>query len=127
MRTQAVVKSLELVGDEKLGATIVDRALEEPARIIAANAGYDASVIVNRIKTESGNTGFDAKSGEFVDMIEAGIIDPAKVVRSAIQNAASIAGLLLTTEATICEIPEDKRESKMPAASGMGGGMPGMY
>jgi len=127
LRTQAIIKSLELVGDEKLGATIVDRALEEPARIIASNAGYDASVIVNRVKTEAGNIGFDAKSGEYVDMLELGIIDPAKVTRSAIQNASSIAGLLLTTEATICEIPEEKKEPKMPAAPGMGGGMPGMY
>lgn len=127
LRAQKAVKDLTLVGDEKLGATIVDRALEEPARIIASNAGYDASVIVNRVKTEDGNVGFDAKSGEFVDMLESGIIDPAKVTRSAIQNASSIAGLLLTTEATICEIPEDKKESKMPSAPGMGGGMPGMY
>jgi len=127
LRAQKAVKSLELVGDEQLGATIVANALEEPARIISSNAGYDASVIVNRVKAEVGNTGFDAKSGEFVDMVESGIIDPAKVTRSAIQNASSIAGLLLTTEATICEIPEEKKESKMPAAPGMGGGMPGMY
>lgn len=126
LRAQKALASLELIGDEKLGAAIVERALEEPARIIASNAGFDASVIVNRVKSESGNMGFDAKTGEFVDMLESGIIDPAKVTRSAIQNASSIAGLLLTTEATICEIPEDKKESKMPGAPGMGG-MPGMY
>lgn len=126
LRAQKALSSLHLIGDEKLGAAIVERALEEPARIIASNAGYDASVIVNRIKSETGNIGFDAKAGEFVDMLESGIIDPAKVTRSAMQNASSIAGLLLTTEATICELPEEKKAT-MPAAPGMGGGMPGMY
>ncbi len=117
-----------LEGDEKLGAHIVRRALEEPLRIIASNAGYDASVVVNKVKSEAGNIGFDAKHGEYVDMIAAGIIDPAKVTRSAIQNAASIAGLLLTTEATICDIPQEKGK-QAPANPGMGGmgGMPGMY
>ena len=87
------------------------RALEEPMRIIASNAGYEASVIVNRVRSEKGNMGFDAKNGDYVDMVEAGIIDPAKVVRSAFQNASSIAGLLLTTEALIADIPEEKKES----------------
>ena len=73
--------------------------------LLHANAGYEASVVVNKVKAETGNIGFDAKKGEYVDMIKAGIIDPAKVTRSAFQNAASIAGLLLTTEATICDIP----------------------
>jgi len=127
LRAQKAVADLNLTGDEKLGAAIVERALEEPARIISANAGFDASVIVNSIKSKENSIGFDAKTGEFVDMLEAGIIDPAKVTRSAMQNAASIAGLLLTTEATICEISEDKKEPKMPSAPGMGGGMPGMY
>ncbi len=130
LRTQKAVEALQLEGDESLGAHIVMKALEEPLRIISQNAGYDASVIVNKVREESGNKGFDAKSGEFVDMVAAGIIDPAKVSRSAVQNAASISGLLLTTEVSICEIPEEKKEAApaMPGG-GMGGmgGMPGMY
>jgi len=124
-------KSLEAItnleGDEKLGVDIVRRALEEPLRIIVSNAGYEASVIVNKVKELAGNMGFDAKRGEYVDMVKEGIIDPAKVTRSAIQHAASISGLLLTTEATICDIPEEKKEAHGPANSGMGGGMGGMY
>ena len=108
---QKAVDALKLEGDEKLGAQIVVRALEEPLRIIADNAGFEASVVVNKVRTELDNIGFDAKTGEYVDMIAEGIIDPAKVTRSAIQNAASIAGLLLTTEAIICEIPEEKKEA----------------
>ncbi len=130
IRAQQPVMNLKLIGDEKLGAQIVWRALEEPLRIISSNAGYDASVIVNRVKTETGNMGFDAKTGEYVDMVVAGIIDPAKVARSAIQNAASIAGLMLTTEATISELPQDKKENAPQMGGGMGGGMggmPGMY
>ncbi len=129
IRAQAALNELKLEGDEQLGVQIVCKALEEPLRVISSNAGYDASVIINKVKTESGNTGFDAKSGTYVDMVAEGIIDPAKVTRSAIQNAASIAGLLLTTEATIYEIPEGKKETAPGGAHGMGGmgGMPGMY
>ena len=105
IRAQDAVETLKLEGDEKLGAQIVSRALEEPLRIIASNAGFEASVVVNSVKQQKGNQGFDAKAGKYVDMIAEGIIDPAKVTRSAIQNAASIAGLLLTTEATICDVP----------------------
>ncbi len=127
LRSQDIVSNLNLTGDEKLGAQIVARALEEPMRIISSNAGFEASVIVNKVRSEKGNIGFDAKAGDFVDMIDAGIIDPAKVVRTALQNAASIAGLLLTTEAMIADIPEEKKE----AAHGHGprgmGGMPEMY
>ncbi|HEX2977644.1 MAG TPA: chaperonin GroEL [Candidatus Babeliales bacterium] len=122
LRAQGVVSALKLEGDERLGAQIVFRSLEEPLRIISSNAGHEASVIVNRVKAESGTIGFDAKSGEFVDMITTGIIDPAKVTRTALQNAASISGLLLTTEAIISEIPEEKKE----AAGGHGHGAPGM-
>ena len=127
LRAQAAVDQLTLAGDQALGAQIVRRALEEPLRVISSNAGYEASVIVNKVKAEAGNIGFDAKKGEYVDMVHTGIIDPAKVTRSAIQNAASIAGLLLTTEATVCDIPEEKKETpQMP--TGMGGmGMGGMY
>ena len=127
IRAQKRLDALDLEeADEKLGAQIVCRALEEPLRIIAANAGYDASVVVNKVKDESGSTGFDAKTGQYVDMVVQGIIDPAKVVRSAVQNAASIAGLLLTTEAAISEIPQEKKEASAPGMGGMGG-MPGMY
>jgi chaperonin GroEL len=127
IRAQNAVDALKLEGDQQLGVQIVRRALEEPLRIISSNAGYEASVITNKVKSEIGNIGFDAKKGEYVDMVKAGIIDPAKVTRSAIQYAASIAGLLLTTEATVCDIAEDKKENPtMPNMSGMGG-MGGMY
>jgi chaperonin GroEL len=127
LRAQKAVQAMSLVGDQKLGAQIVERALEEPLRIIASNAGDDAAVVVNRVKAESINFGFDAKNGTYVDMIAEGIIDPAKVTRSAIQNAGSIAGLLLTTEATITEIPQEKKDMPSAGMGGMGGGMPGMY
>lgn len=124
LRSKEVVARLKLEGDEKLGAQIIDRALEEPMRIITSNAGFEASVIVNRVREGKNNFGFDAKENVFVDMVEAGIIDPAKVVRSALQHAASIAGLLLTTDAMIAEIPEEK---KQPAGHGHDmGGMPPM-
>ena len=127
LRTLEEVNKIKLEGDEQLGVQIIARALEEPLRIISANAGFEGSVVVNRVRQESGTMGFDAKTGEYVDMIKAGIIDPAKVVRSALQNAASIAGLLLTTEALITEIPDDKKEAPH-AHGGRGmGGMPEMY
>jgi chaperonin GroEL len=127
LRAQKKVEALKLTGDEKLGAYIVARAIEEPMRIIAENAGVDGAVVVNKVKEEAGAIGFDAKAGKYVDMIKEGIIDPAKVARSAIQYAASISGLLLTTEATIVDIPEEKKESAHAhGAPGMGG-MPGMY
>ena len=128
LAAQSALDKLQFSGDEQFGLQIVRRALEEPLRIIAANAGFEPSVVVNRVKELKNNNGFDAKAGEYVDMIAQGIIDPAKVTRSAIQNAASIAGLLLTTEATICDVPEQKKETGA-GAQGMGmggmGGMPG--
>ena len=128
LRAQKAVEALKLEGDQQLGAKIIRRALEEPLRIIASNAGDEASVVVNFVRDAQGTTGFDAKTGKYVDMIAAGIIDPAKVTRSALQNAASIAGLLLTTEASICDLPEDKAaKASTPGMPGMGGGMPGMY
>jgi len=127
LRSQKEVEALKLKDDEKLGAQIVGRALEEPMRIIAENAGFDGAVVINKVKEEAGTVGLDAKAGKYVDMIKEGIIDPAKVVRFAIQHAASISGLLLTTEATIVDIPEEKKEAG-PAHGGPGmGGMPGMY
>ena len=127
LRAQAALANLKVTDeDQKLGIQIIFRALEEPARIIAKNAGFEPSVIISKIKEEAdANIGFDAKSGKYVNMLEAGIIDPAKVTRTALQNAASISGLLLTTEALISEIPEEKKESNMPNP-GMGG-MGGMY
>lgn len=126
LRAQEVLKVLQLESDERLGVQIVMKAIEEPLRIIASNAGYEASVILNQVRAESGNTGFDARHGRFVDMMETGVIDPTKVVRTALQNAASIAGLMLTTEAMIADIPEDKKEAAAPGHN-HGGGMPGMY
>ena len=124
IRAQAILDTLELTGDQHLGVQIVRRALEEPARVIASNAGFDAAVIVDKIRNSTGDTGFDAKNEIFTDLVKAGIVDPAKVTRSALQNAASIAGLLLTTEAMVSEIPEDKPAAGMDK---MPGGMQGMY
>ncbi len=125
LRAQTAVDALAMDGDQRLGVLIVRRALEEPLRIIAQNAGYEGSVIVDKVRQMKEEEGFDAKTGEFVNMIKTGIIDPAKVTRSALQNAASIAGLMITTETIICELPEEKKELTAPAP-GMGG-MGGMY
>ena len=100
----------ELQGDEKLGVAIILRALEEPTRYIASNSGHDGGVIAEEVKSKSGAVGFDANTGNFVDMFEAGIIDPTKVTRTALQNAASIAALMLTTEAMITNIKDDEKE-----------------
>ncbi|EHZ4888055.1 chaperonin GroEL [Campylobacter lari] len=119
--------SLDLEGDEAIGAAIVERALRAPLRQIAENAGFDAGVVVNTVEnSKEENTGFDAAKGEYVNMLESGIIDPVKVERVALLNAVSVASMLLTTEATISEIKEDK--PAMPDMSGMGGmgGMGGM-
>ncbi len=109
----------EVTGDELVGVNIVRRALEEPLRQIVNNAGLEGSVVVERVKKEKKFIGFNADTEEYVDMFEAGIIDPTKVSRSALQNAASVAGLLLTTEALITEIPERKKAA--PAGPGGGG------
>jgi len=107
----------ELQGDEKLGVAIILRALEEPTRYIASNSGHDGGVIAEEVKSKSGAVGFDANTGNFVDMFEAGIIDPTKVTRTALQNAASIAALMLTTEAMITNIKDDEKEGG-PAIEG---------
>jgi len=110
--------------DQDLGIAIVRRALEEPLRQIVANAGEDASVVLNQVRANKGNYGYNAASGEYGDMIEMGILDPTKVTRTALQNASSIAGLMITTEAMVAEIPEDKPASPaMPDMGGMGGMM----
>ena len=126
IRAAAKVK-LDLCGDEEIGAAIVLRAIKAPLKQIAQNAGFDAGVVANEVeKATNENIGFNAATGEYVDMFEAGIVDPAKVERVAMQNAVSVASLLLTTEATVTDIKEDK--PAMPDMSGMGGmgGMPGM-
>jgi chaperonin GroEL len=114
-----------LSADAKVGFQIVKRSLEEPLRQIAANAGLEGSIIVDRAKNEKKGFGFDAQAMEWTDLVKAGIIDPAKVTRSALQNAASIAGMLLTTEAIVTDIPE-RKEPPAPGGGGMGGmgGMP---
>jgi chaperonin GroEL len=118
----------ELEGDQRIGVRIVKRALEEPLRYIASNAGAEGSIVVQRVRELKTNEGYDAASDTYGDMLEKGIIDPTKVTRSALQNAASIAGLLMTTEALVTELPE-KEAPAMPGGGGMGGmgGMEGMY
>ena len=119
----ALVETVE--GDEKTGVKIVLRALEEPVRQIAENAGFEGSVIVQRVKSEPKGVGFDAYNETFVDMIDSGIVDPTKVTRSALQNAASVASMVLTTEALVADKKEDPAVAAANAAmaGGMGGGM----
>jgi chaperonin GroEL len=125
LRCIHVLDKLTLAGDQQWGVNIIKRALEEPIRQISENAGFEGSVIVEKVKNGKGNFGFDAGSGNYVDMVDAGIIDPTKVTRSALQNAASVSGLMLTTEVMIADIPEEKKSSMMPP--GGGGGMGDMY
>ncbi|CAH1054481.1 MULTISPECIES: chaperonin GroEL [Paenibacillus] len=115
------VAAVDVTGDEKTGVNIVLRALEEPVRTIAANAGQEGSVIVDRLKKEAIGIGYNAATGEWVNMFEAGIVDPAKVTRSALQNAASVAAMFLTTEAVIADKPEPEKGGGMPDMGGMGG------
>ena len=103
------VEAIDVEGDEKTGVNIVLRALEEPVRQIATNAGLEGSVIVERLKKEAPGIGFNAATGEWVNMIEAGVVDPAKVTRSALQNAASVSAMILTTEAVVADKPEENK------------------
>jgi chaperonin GroEL len=117
----ALEKAIEkLEGDEKIGAAIVRRAIEEPLRILCANAGVEGSTVVQDVLRKKGNFGYNVSTGVYEDLVAAGVLDPTKVVRSAIQNASSVAGLLLTTECLITDEPE--KEKPMPAGPG-GGGM----
>jgi chaperonin GroEL len=127
LRARAAVEKAnkKLKGDELTGANSVHKALEAPARLIADNAGHEGAVVVQQVERETGATGFNAASGKFEDLLKAGVIDPAKVTRAALQNAASIAGLLLTTEAIIADKPEEPNPAAAAAAMG-GGGMGGM-
>ena len=121
---KAVEKCAEsLSGDEKIGAEILGRAMEAPLRQLVTNAGLEAALIVEKVKGEKGNIGYNVANGEFVDLVKAGIVDPAKVTRTALQNAASIAGLLLTTECMVTEIPEPKTPAPAMPDGGMGGMM----
>ncbi|MFB3108759.1 MAG: chaperonin GroEL [Candidatus Binatia bacterium] len=130
LRAIPAIEKLKLDGDQQFGVTIVRRALEEPIRLISENAGVEGSIVVNKVKGEKGNFGYDAAKDEYGDLVEAGVIDPTKVVRCALANASSVAGLMLTTEVTVTDVPDEKKE---PAGGGhghgggMGGGMGDMY
>jgi chaperonin GroEL len=123
LRAGTALEKLKLQGDQGVGVQIIKRALEEPMRWIASNAGQEGSIVVAKVRDAGQDEGFNAASDTYEDLVKAGVIDPAKVVRSALQNAASIASLLLTTEALVSEIPEEKKDA--PAMPG--GGMGGMY
>src|SRR5437867_3955506 len=123
LRTIPALEKLKLEDDEQIGVNIVKRALEEPLRLIASNAGHEGAIVIGKVRESAkANYGFNAETEEYTDMIAAGILDPAKVARSALQNAASIAALMLTTEALIAEIPGRENAGSMPG----GGGSP-MY
>jgi len=126
VRGGKALESLKLEGDQQVGANLIKRAIEEPMRHIATNAGAEGSIVVAKVKDLKQDEGFNAATETYEDLVKAGVIDPAKVVRNALQNASSIASLLLTTEALVSEIPEEKKE---PAGGGHshGGGMGGMY
>jgi chaperonin GroEL len=127
LRTLEALKKLKLEKDEKTGADIIRRALEEPIRQIAVNAGAEGSIVVQKVLEKAGNFGFNAETEEYEDLMEAGIIDPTKVTRIALQNASSIAALMVTTEALVTEIPEKKEKMPMPPGGGGGMGMGDMY
>jgi len=118
LRAQEALTKVDLTGDEATGATIVRRALEEPLKQIAVNAGLEGGVVVERVRGLEGPMGLNAANGEYVDMFKAGLPDPAKVVRSALQNATSIAGLFLTIEAVVADKPEKEKAPAMPGGGG---------
>jgi len=125
IRAGKALDGLKLAGDQQIGVNIIKRAIEEPLRWIATNAGLEGSIVVQKVREMKDTEGFNALTDTYEDLVKAGVIDPAKVVRSALQNSSSIASLLLTTEALVSEIPEEKKEAPMPG--GHGGGMGGMY
>ena len=116
LRASAALDGLKLGAEEKVGVQIIKRALEEPLRWIAQNAGWEGSVVLDKVRSNKGAFGFNAAAEEYEDLMKAGIIDPTKVVRTALQNAASVAGLLLTTEAVVSEKPEEKKGAGAPPA-----------
>ena len=121
IRASKILEDLKLEGDEAIGADIIRRAVQEPLRTLASNGGFEGSVMVNAVLEGKGNEGYNIQTGEYCDMLKAGIIDPKKVTRSALQNAASISGLLLTTECLITELPEEKKPAAPAGDMGMGG------
>ncbi len=125
LRCLPTLDKLKLHEEQQSGLNILKKSLEEPIRWIAQNAGFDGSIVIEKVKNEKGNMGFDAQNEEYTDMVKAGIIDPTKVVRTALQNASSVASLLLTTEAMVAEKPKEKE--KFPPMPPGGGGMEGMY
>ena len=126
LRCIPALGKLKLSHDQQVGVNIVQRSLEEPIRQISINAGAEGSIIVEKVKTEGALRGYDAQTGEFVDMVDAGVIDPTKVVRCALQNAASVSGLMLTTEVMVTDIPEEKKDAGMGGHDHGMGGMGGM-
>jgi chaperonin GroEL len=121
IRTAKVIDALKLEGDEAIGAQIVRRAIEHPLRQLCANAGVEGAVVVGNVIGGKTSYGYNVATGQYEDLVKAGVVDPTKVTRTALQNAASIAGLLLTTEAIITEIPEKKEPAPAPGGGGMGG------
>ncbi len=121
IRAQKALANLKLEGDEAIGAGIVHRAVEQPLRTLADNAGQEGALIVQEVKKGSGNHGYNVATGKYEDLVKAGVVDPTKVTRSALQNASSISGLLLTTEALVTELPEKDKGPAMPPGGGMGG------
>jgi len=121
LRGQDALKNLKLEGDQKVGVDIIRRAIEEPMRHIATNAGHEGSIVVSKVRDMKPDEGFNAATETYEDLVKAGVIDPTKVVRNALQNASSIASLLLTTEALVSEIPEEKKDAPSgPHGGGMG-------
>ncbi len=123
IRGQVGLDKLDINDEQRVGARILERAVEEPLRQIAANAGLEGSIVVNEVRNNKGGYGFNAASEKYTDLIKAGVIDPTKVVRSALQNAASVAGLMLTTEALVAELPKEEKENAGAGAHSHGGGM----
>ncbi|MDD6029312.1 MAG: chaperonin GroEL [Kiritimatiellae bacterium] len=121
LRCQKVIETLDLAGDEKVGASIVARAIEAPLRKLVNNAGQEAALVIAKVKADKGSNGYNVRTGEYADLLKCGVVDPAKVTRTALQNAASIAGLLLTTDCMVTDIPEKKE-----CGCGGHGGQPGM-
>jgi chaperonin GroEL len=126
IRAISVLDKVDCNDEEKVGVQIVRKAIEAPLRTIVSNAGHEASVVIEKVRLATGSTGFNAQSEQIEDLVKAGVIDPTKVTRSALQNAASVAGLMLTTEAIIAEKPDDKKDSQMMPQGGGMGGMGGM-
>ena len=124
LRCLPILEAMKLKGDEQIGVDIVKRAIEEPLRALATNAGVEGSIVVQEVKKRKGNEGYNVTTAEYEDLVKAGVVDPKKVTRTALQNASSIAGLLLTTECLVTEVPE--KEKPAPMGGGHGGGMGGM-